>query len=45
MIPLIALLVSVIFLNEKITVMGFAGIVLVISGMVFASLEKKAKTK
>ena len=45
MIPLIALLVSVIFLNEKITVMGFAGIVLVISGMVFASLEKKAKIK
>ena len=43
MIPLITLLVSVIFLNEKITAMGFAGIVLVISGMVFASLEKQDK--
>ena len=41
MIPLVTLIVSAVFLNEKLTLMGFAGIIMVISGMVFASWQKK----
>jgi drug/metabolite transporter (DMT)-like permease len=40
MIPLLTLVVSALVLGERITVMGFAGIVLVIVGMFFA-VEKK----
>ena len=39
--PLVTLLVSAIFLQEKITLLGFAGILLVISGMVYATLVQK----
>ena len=41
MIPLVTLIVSAIALGEKITLMGFCGIILVVFGMVFASLQKK----
>ena len=41
MIPLVTLIVSAVFLNEKLTLMGFSGIIMVISGMVFASWQKK----
>lgn len=41
MIPLITLVVSALMLGERITAIGFAGIVLVIGGMVYASIEKK----
>lgn len=41
MIPLITLVVSAVALGERITAMGFAGIVLVLLGMIFAT-EKKS---
>jgi drug/metabolite transporter (DMT)-like permease len=42
MIPLLTLVVSALALGERITVMGFAGIVLVILGMFFATEKKGA---
>ena len=42
MIPLLTLVVSAFALGERITVMGFAGIVLVILGMFFATEKKGA---
>lgn len=40
-VPLVTLLMSAAILNERITAMGLAGIVLVIAGMVFATVQEK----
>ncbi|NLJ64167.1 MAG: DMT family transporter [Christensenellaceae bacterium] len=40
-VPLVTLLLSAAILNERITAMGLAGIVIVISGMVFATVQEK----
>lgn len=41
MVPLITLLVSVLFLHERITVMGLFGILLVIAGMALGTVQTK----
>ena len=41
MIPLVTLIVSALVLGEKITIIGFIGIVLIISGMIFGGGDKK----
>ena len=41
MVPLVTLVVSALVLDEKITLVGFAGIVLIIFGMIFASVKEK----
>jgi len=41
MVPLVTLVVSALVLGEKITLVGFAGIVLIIFGMIFASVKEK----
>ncbi len=41
MVPLITLLVSVLFLHERITVMGLLGILLVIAGMALGTVQTK----
>lgn len=40
MVPLVTLIVSALVLGEKITLVGFVGIVLIISGMIFGGTEK-----
>ena len=42
MVPLVTLLVSAVVLRERITLMGFAGIACVISGMVLGTVQKKS---
>jgi len=41
MVPLVTLVVSALVLGEKITFVGFVGIVLIIFGMIFASVKEK----
>lgn len=41
MVPLVTLIVSALVLGEKITIIGFIGIVLIISGMIFGGGDKK----
>ena len=41
--PLVTLIVSTIFLKEKITFMGFIGILLVIVGMIYATITQKSE--
>ena len=41
LVPLVTLVVSAVVIKEKITLMGFAGILLVIAGMVYATLAEK----